>query len=116
MRMWMTKPSGMCDKHLLGEHVELHMFLGSMRRGTSMRGFLDNNMLEPLSIYYRHAEIAREMEARGMKHKSPMTKDEADKGVGMLVDGDRLWTTIDHVAAREELHRRCPQCRAGVRR
>jgi len=28
--MWMTPPAGMCRKHLLGEHVELHMLLGQL--------------------------------------------------------------------------------------
>ena len=27
MRMWMVPPGEMCDKHLLGEHDELHKFL-----------------------------------------------------------------------------------------
>ena len=38
MRMWMLPPECMCRKHLLGEHVELHMLLGSMRRGKSIEG------------------------------------------------------------------------------
>ena len=40
MRMWMLPPKGLCRKHLLGEHVELHMLLGSMRRGKNIDGFL----------------------------------------------------------------------------
>ena len=39
MRMWMLPPAGMCRKHLLGEHVELHMLLGSLRRGKIFRAF-----------------------------------------------------------------------------
>ena len=40
MRMWMLPTAGMCRKHLLGEHVELHMLLGSLRRGKNIEGFL----------------------------------------------------------------------------
>lgn len=36
MRMWMLPTAGMCRKHLLGEHVELHMLLGSLRRGKNI--------------------------------------------------------------------------------
>ena len=116
MRMWMTDPKGMCDKHLLGEHVELHMFLGAMKRGTSMRGFLDNNLLEPLWLWYRHRDLVTEMEARGMKHKSPMDQKEAYKAIKASMSRDDMMIAIDEVAARYELHRRCPQCAAGVRR
>lgn len=28
MRMWMVDPKIMCRKHLLGEHLELHMLAG----------------------------------------------------------------------------------------
>lgn len=38
MRMWMLPPETMCRKHLLGEHVELHMLLGSLRRGKTLTG------------------------------------------------------------------------------
>jgi hypothetical protein len=30
MRMWMVPPKVMCRKHLLGEHVEIHMLAGSL--------------------------------------------------------------------------------------
>lgn len=40
MRMWMLPPETMCRKHLLGEHVELHMLLGTMKRGRRIDGFL----------------------------------------------------------------------------
>jgi hypothetical protein len=28
--MWMVDPRLVCSKHLLGEHVELHMFVGCL--------------------------------------------------------------------------------------
>ena len=36
MRMWLVPPSHMCRKHLLGEHVELHMLLGTLKKGKSI--------------------------------------------------------------------------------
>lgn len=47
MRMWMLPPETMCRKHLLGEHVELHMLLGSLRRGKNIDGFLAGSWWTP---------------------------------------------------------------------
>ena len=44
--MWMVEPKKMCRKHLMGEHVEIHMLIGSMRKGKSIKGFIDNGLLE----------------------------------------------------------------------
>ena len=46
MRMWMVPPSKMCRQHLLGEHVEIHMLVGTMRKGKSMQGFYDNRLVD----------------------------------------------------------------------
>lgn len=54
MRMWMLPTAGMCRKHLLGEHVELHMLLGSMRRGKNIEGFLSGGLVDPQRIFARH--------------------------------------------------------------
>ena len=40
MRMWMVDPKKMCRKHLLGEHVEIHMMVGTLLKGRSIDGFL----------------------------------------------------------------------------
>ena len=111
MRMWMVDPKHMCRKHLLGEHVELHMFLGAMQRGTSMSGFLENNLLEPLSLYSRHDDLVREMQIRGYRHDSPMTKTMVSNSVGLLSNAAKV-TRIDRQAAATELFDRCPECRA----
>ena len=41
MRMWMVPPRKMCRKHLLGEHVEIHMAVATLRLGKSVAGFLE---------------------------------------------------------------------------
>jgi hypothetical protein len=33
------------------------MFVGAINRGTSMRGFIDNGMLEPATLAARHDEL-----------------------------------------------------------
>lgn len=105
--MWMVDPATMCRKHLLGEHVEIHMFVGTLRKGLNMDGYLTGNLLEPSALMQRHEELAVEMERRGYKHRSPL-----------LQPGPypREWEEvhIDRAAALAELHRRCPECRRAV--
>lgn len=72
MRMWMVSPDKMCRKHLLGEHVELHMLVGSLNRNKSIQGFLDKGLLEPQNIQQRHDVLVQEMKNRGYKHNSPL--------------------------------------------
>lgn len=99
MRMWSVDPRVMCTKHLLGEHVEMHMFVGTIRRGISMQGYIDNGLVETERIKARHDELAAEMLRRGMKHQSPMI-DEV-----VIADG-----VVDVEANLRELARRCPEC------
>ena len=101
MRMWMVNPKIMCRQHLLGEHVELHMSVGTIKKGISVKGYLDDNLLEPESIYQRHNELVKEMEARGYNHRSPL-----------LLIPINMSKKIDREASLAELIRRCPECRA----
>ena len=102
MRMWMVPPSKMCRKHLLGEHVELHMIAACLRLGKSIRGYVETGLIETAKIADRHAELASEMARRGYNHKSPIT---------MPADVRREGRVSVHESARE-LSRRCPECRA----
>lgn len=72
--MWMVDPKFMCRKHLLGEHVELHMFVSHINAGKRVTGYIWSNCLEPRSINKRHSEIVREMKRRGYNHNSPLPK------------------------------------------
>jgi len=65
MRMWMVNPALMCRQHLLGEHVELHMLVGTLLRKKSIAGFVDNDLIEVHSVRERHSEVVREMQRRG---------------------------------------------------
>jgi len=75
MRMWQIPPEAMCRKHLLGEHVEMHMFAGSLVKGISMKGYIDNGLLDLPLLKERHDELVSEMERRGYNHKSPLEHD-----------------------------------------
>ena len=105
MRMWLVDPAGMCRQHLLGEHVELHMLVGTLERGKSIQGFLDGGLIDTSKIRDRHTDLTVEMMFRGYKHKSPLSFVHDDPDGYVDVDGNL-----------EELHRRCEDCksRGGV--
>lgn len=106
MRMWMLPPAGMCRKHLLGEHVELHMLLGSLRRGKNIAGFLSGGLVDPQLVFARHQELVAEMTRRGFKHSSPIDEHEC----ASLAAGYAGSATIDTAANAQDLSRRCPDC------
>ena len=73
MRMWMVNPKTMCRNHLLGEHVECHMFVGTIKRGKNIQGYLNKGLLEIHSLQSRHEELVEEMLRRGYRHNSPLS-------------------------------------------
>ena len=74
MRQWMVDPRIMCRKHLLGEHLEHHMLIGSIKNGKKIKGYIDNNLLEPLSLFNRHEQLVQEMLRRGYSHNSQLNE------------------------------------------
>ena len=113
MRMWMLPPETMCRKHLLGEHVELHMLLGSLRRGKNIDGFLAGKLVDPRRMFRRHEELVLEMERRGYRHASPLDEAECET---LARRYGRTGTGIDAGANAAELARRCPECAKRLRR
>ena len=97
--MWMVPPRKMCRKHLLGEHVEIHMAVGTLRLGKSVAGFLEKGLLELGGLRSRHDELVAEMLRRGYRHKSPLGPVPRRRG-----------GRIDRRANARELARRCPDC------
>lgn len=96
----MVDPRIFCRQHLLGEHVELHMFVGVLRKGTSVRGYLDHGLLQVGSLVSRHKELAREIVRRGMRHQSRLPR--------------IVFPAVGRVSVEEsteELIRRCEECR-----
>ena len=105
MRMWMVDPRQMCNKHLLGEHVETHMFLGTIRKGgIRFDGYFKNNLFEPKSLKERHDALALEMQRRGMNHQSPLDVKKED--LESLPD-----VKVNTESALKDLVSRCPVCR-----
>ena len=113
MRMWMQEPKMLCRKHLLGSHVEIHMFIGSIRKGISMKGYIEKNLLEPESLKPYHDELVKEMESRGWNHKTPVSFWE-DIEVENRIDDKIFYHKIDRYEAFKELVTRCPECLSNV--
>ena len=103
MRMWMVEPDLLCRKHLMGEHVELHMLVGSLNKGKSVKGFVRDGLIEVHSARDRHEQLAVEMLRRGYNHKSPLP--EFDSFIAGSVN------VSDNI---EELKKRCTECRERI--
>lgn len=83
MRMWMINPEYLCRNHLLGEHLECHMFASCLRLNKSLTGYLHKGLLEPQSLKARHDELVEEMIKRGYKHHSPLSVPPTDQ-IGLV--------------------------------
>jgi hypothetical protein len=103
MRQWMVDPKLLCQKHLLGEHVESHMFIGTLKKGKSLKGYIDKGLVEVHNIQKRHDILADEMKRRGMNHNSPLEE------FPLYVSG-----VVDSKENLEELKRRCPYCLSRI--
>jgi len=107
MRQWLVPPSIMCRKHLLGEHVEHHMFVGSLKKNYNLEGYMTRNLLEPKLLIKRHNELMKELIRRNYNHSSPL---EIDDEIQQFMDKYSA-VEIDKEAALQELLRRCKICR-----
>jgi len=106
--MWMVEPKIMCRKHLLGEHLETHMFVGTLKRKIQLKGYVDSNCLELKSLKKRHDDLADEMFRRGYMHRTPLQLPK------YFCDGQSDYvmnSTVDKEASLKELIGRCEECR-----
>ena len=103
MRMWNVDPELLCRKHLLGEHVEMHMFVGTLNKNISVKGYVRDGLVEIHKIRERHDLLAKELEKRGYNHKSPLP--DYKEFVAGVVSIDNNLT---------ELSRRCPDCKGRI--
>jgi hypothetical protein len=106
--MWGVNPRLMCDRHLLGEHVEMHMFVGCIRKKMRLDGYLDGGLVKTDMIRRRHDKIAREFKRRGFRHTSPLG----------AFDCRYLGKPgyVDLSKNLRELSRRCRYCRRRIRK
>jgi hypothetical protein len=101
MRMWKVDPKLLCRQHLLGEHLEMHMFMGCIKNGTSLKGYIEKGLVEVDKILDRHNQLVDEMVDRGYYHKSNL-------------DGQELLWFEGSVCIEknlQDLSKRCEACR-----
>jgi Pyrimidine dimer DNA glycosylase len=104
MRQWLVDPKLLCRKHLLGEHVESHMFLGTIKKGISVNGYVSTGLFDPAKLYSRHDELVTEMLRRGYGHYSDLEVIDISKCT-------TLKPCIDVEANLRDLFNRCSECR-----
>jgi hypothetical protein len=106
MRMWCVNPKLMCDKHLLGEHLEVHMFFNIiLERKMTLHGYVSSGLLDSTKLVGRHKELVEEMESRGFNHQSPLATG-GDVDIAM-----KFWPgKVDAVGNYEILRKRCARC------
>ena len=103
MRMWNIDPVLLCARHLRGEHNEMHMFEGSIKKGINVSGYIRDNLLDTSMLRQRHDALAIEMLRRGGNHSSTMQYvDTINRGM------------VDVMASLRELCYRCPDCRVRI--
>lgn len=104
MRMWNVPVEILCIKHLIAEHVEMHMYLGSIKKGISLKGYIKKGLVEVHNIKNRHDELVEEMLNRGYNHKSELNVE------------NYLWDEglVDSEQNINELKNRCKYCRERI--
>lgn len=100
--MWMVNPRIMCREHLLGEHAEIHMFIGSINRGKSVKGYLEKGLLEMHNLYNRHENLVKEMKRRHYNHNSKVDKKWKFAEKAGVIDKEKTYS---------ELMSRCSKCK-----
>lgn len=108
MRMWLCDPKIQCIKHLMGSHVEIHMFVGSLKKHKKMDGYIKNNLLQPRMLFQYHEDLVKEILRRGYKHNSPLTDSEID--IFYLPLEYQYWE-IDKQKSLNDLLSRCDKCK-----
>lgn len=101
----MTDPKIMCRQHLLGEHLEIHMFIGSLNKGVSLQGYVDAGFLDIHNLQTRHDELVAEMKHRGFNHKSPLP------AIENKIPEAYLDSIVNKEWSLNQLLGRCSECR-----
>ena len=94
----MIDPIMLCNKHLLGEHVELHMFVGTINKGKKLDGYKKNGLVEVHNIRSRHKELVGE--------NSPNAMDSARITGDVQYESSQVFTLVP--AVKDSIFRDAP--------
>lgn len=79
MRIWDVSPKKLCDRHLFGEHCELHgiwSILTNNKKGYRNHPETKRWVGKNKALYLRHEKLVREMRKRGYCHNSAIDKEQ----------------------------------------
>jgi len=93
----MVNPRKLCRQHLLGEHNEIHKFVGALNKDKSLDGY--KPFIEIHNLRARHDALVKEMLQRGYRHESPLAPFTR-----------RRWGHINRNRALMDLRKRCKNC------
>lgn len=104
-RQWLSDPRLMCKQHILGEHLEAHIFVSKMQKETSLKGFRKGSMFFGAEfVKSRHDKIAKLLK---QPHKTPLFIGELEiKNYPYIAP-----TLYDLTKSMEDLLGRCEECK-----
>jgi hypothetical protein len=112
MRMWMVDPKVLCNKHLLGEHGEIHKHRHNFVKQHSIAKRISPVIqIEPNSMQSRHDVLAKEMLNRGMNHQSPFEQPDIS-----YLPVFQQQAVVDVRNSLRDLSERCPECAKKINR
>jgi hypothetical protein len=97
MRIWDIPPDKLCQKHLLGEHSELHAIWSILINGKKGFAYHPETLRwkgKLKALYVKHEQLADEMKKRGFHHNSPLNSAFA---IGKVVQNDLVDTIEDQI-------------------
>jgi putative hemolysin len=103
VRIWDLEPGALCDRHLLGEHRELHAIwsvLTTGRRGYARHPETGRWRGRLAALYARHEAQVAEMTRRGFRHASPLDRGLATGEAGRPAPIDPLDAQRERLLAR----------------
>lgn len=77
MRIWDIAPKKLCNKHLFGEHRELHAIfsiLTNNKKGYRNHPETKRWVGKLKALYQRHEKLVKEIKRRKYNHQSPLNK------------------------------------------
>jgi len=110
MRMWMIDPKLLCNKHLIGEHGEIHKHRHNFVKHHKISGRIKPVVqISPYLMEERHNELVTEMSRRDINHKSPYELPD----LSYLSDDERC-ADVDVEISKKDLEDRCVKCAINI--
>ncbi len=108
--MWGINPELLCNKHLIGEHGEIHKHRHNFVKQHSIAKRISPVVqIEPRNMEIRHNELAKEMIARGFNHNSPYELPDLS-----YLSNAELNANINKPNSIRDLSSRCPECHKRI--